>query len=125
VFGHGAPRTEAFYEQEMGPLLFPAANELLDEITLGPLGPPGSRLAYLSELRSLGEGRIEVGLRDLAGLRSERMAPLLLTAAEAAGLAPGRVAVVWPGRAVPLRLDPLLAYRESDLADEVLFLNRD
>ena len=38
---------------------------------------------------------------------------------------PDRVAVLWPGRPVPLRLDPLLLYREGELADEVLFLNRD
>src|SRR5262249_38984468 len=31
VFGHGAGRFESFYAQEMGPLLFPAANELLAE----------------------------------------------------------------------------------------------
>ena len=33
--------------------------------------------------------------------------------------------MLWPGRPVPLRLDPLLLYRERELADEVLFLNRD
>ena len=31
VFGHGASRFDAFYEQEMGPLLLPAANEMLAE----------------------------------------------------------------------------------------------
>jgi len=35
------------------------------------------------------------------------------------------VAVLWPGWPVPLRLDPLLLYREGELADELLFLNRD
>jgi serine/threonine protein kinase len=125
VIGHGAPGTQALYEQEVGPLLLPAANELLSEATFSVPGPPDSRLVYLSELRSLGEGRVEVGLRDLVGLQSERLSPLLLSAAEAAGLAPGRVAILWPGRAVPLRLDPLLAYREGDLAEELLFLNRD
>ena len=35
------------------------------------------------------------------------------------------MAVLWPGRPVPLRLDPLLVYREGELGDEVLFLNRD
>ena len=38
---------------------------------------------------------------------------------------PDRVAVLWPGRPVPLRLDPLLVYRGSELGEEVLFLNRD
>ena len=47
VFGHGAGRFEAFYDREMGPLLFPAANELLAEGLLDLLGPRGSRLVYL------------------------------------------------------------------------------
>ena len=40
-------------------------------------------------------------------------------------MAPNRVAVLWPGRTVPLRLDPLLVFRGTELAEEVLFLNRD
>ena len=42
VFGHGAGRFAAFYEEDMGPLLFPAANEMLAEDVLSPLGPRGS-----------------------------------------------------------------------------------
>ena len=125
VFGHGAGRFESFYSDEMGPLLFPAANELLAEGTLEVLGPRGSRLVQVVELRMLDEGRVEVGLRDLIGLQGERAAPLVLDRDQAALLLPNRVAVLWPGRAVPLQLDPLLAYREGELADEVLFLNRD
>jgi WD40 repeat protein/serine/threonine protein kinase/tetratricopeptide (TPR) repeat protein len=125
VFGHGGPRFEEFYEQEMGPLLFPALNEVLAEGVLDLLGPRGSRLAYLTELRLLDDGRVEAGLRELAGLQGERAAPLLLDAAQAAGLAPNRLVVLWPGRPAPLRLDPLLVYRENELAEEVLFLNRD
>ncbi|HZY86994.1 MAG TPA: serine/threonine-protein kinase, partial [Gemmataceae bacterium] len=125
VFGHGAGRFESFYEQEMGPLLFPAANEVLAEGTLDPLGPGGSRLVYLAEVRTLDDGRGEIGLRELVGLQGERMAPLALPPEQAAGLRPGRVAVLWPGRPAPLPLDPLLVYREGELAEEVLFLNRD
>jgi serine/threonine protein kinase len=125
VFGHGAGRFESFYDQEMGPLLFPAANELLAEGTLDLLGPRGSRLVYLAEVRTLDDGRAELGLRELVGLQGERMPPLVLPPAQAAGLRPGRVAVLWPGRPVPLPLDPLLVYREGELAEEVLFLNRD
>ena len=51
----------------MGPLLFPAVNELLAEGTLDVLGPRGSRLVYLTELRTLDDGRVEVGLRELVG----------------------------------------------------------
>ena len=33
--------------------------------------------------------------------------------------------MLWPGRPVPLRLDPLLLYREGERSSEMLFLNRD
>ena len=108
----------------MGPLLFPAANEILAEGTFDLLGPRGSRLVYVSaELRQLDEDRVEVGLRELIGKDGER-----------AAAAPGpvrsrrtrrRVAVVWPGWPVPLRLDPLLLYREGERSSDMLFLNRD
>jgi serine/threonine-protein kinase len=125
VFGHGAGRFESFYAREMGPLLFPAANEVLAEGVLDPLGPPGSRLVHLTEVRTVDEDRIEVGLRELVGLEGERAAPLVLSKAQAAALLPNRVALLWPGNPVPLRLDPLLVYRESETADDLLFLNRD
>src|SRR5262249_46641812 len=69
VFGHGAGRFESFYEREMGPLLSPAVNEVLGEGVFDPLGPPGSRLAYLTELRTLDDGRVEVGVRELMGVQ--------------------------------------------------------
>ena len=125
VFGHGAGRFPSFYEQEMGPLLFPAVNEILSEGVFDFLGPRGSRLVYITEIRTLDGELVEVGLRELVGQNAERAAPLELTAAQAAGLLPNKVCVSWAGRSVPLRLDPLLIYRESDLADEVLLLNRD
>jgi WD40 repeat protein/serine/threonine protein kinase len=124
VFGHGANRPEAFYERELGPKLLPAANELFAEGTLNLLGPTGSRLVQLTDLRILDEaGRVEVGLRELAGTLSAPLAPVVVTAEQAAGLAPQRVAVLWPGGALPLRLDPLLLFRGQELAEEVLFLN--
>ncbi len=125
VFGHGGPRFEAFYEKEMGPLLAAAVGELLGDDVLKPLGPDGSRLIFLAELRLRDDGRFEAGVRELVGMQAERAAPLLLSAEQAAGLAPGRTAVLWPGRPVPLSLHPLLLYRENELADEVLFLNCD
>ena len=125
VFGHGAGRFESFYEKEMGPLLFPAANELLAEGMIDLLGPRGSRLVHLAELRMLDGNRVEVGLRDLVGLQGDAHAPLYLSRSQAEAIAPGPVAVLWPGRPLPLRLDPLLLFREGELGDEVLFLNRD
>jgi WD40 repeat protein/serine/threonine protein kinase len=125
VFGHGAGRLAEFYEREMGPLLFPAVNDLLAEGIFDLLGPPGTQLVYLTEVRLRDERRVEVGLRELVGVQGERRAPLELSATQAASLVPNRVAVLWPGHAVPVRLDPLLAYRENELTEEVLFLNRD
>ena len=123
VVGHGAGRFESFYANDMGPLLFPAVNEILAEGVFSPLGPTGARLAYLTELRAVSEDRFELGMRELTGAQGERMAPLALEAGEAAGLAPNRAAVLWPGLRVPLRLDPLMIFRESEIADEVLLLN--
>ena len=57
--------------------------------------------------------------------RSERMTPVTLEARQAAHLLPDQVALTWPGRPVPLSLEPLLTYRETDLSEDVLFLNRD
>jgi WD40 repeat protein/serine/threonine protein kinase len=124
VFGHGAEREANFYQAEMGPLLFPALNDLLAEGVFDLLGPRGSRLVHVTEVRLQEGGEVEIGLRELINLRSERTAPLRLASDQALELAPNRVAVLWPGHPVPLRLDPLLVYRESETADEVLFLNR-
>jgi WD40 repeat protein/serine/threonine protein kinase/tetratricopeptide (TPR) repeat protein len=125
VFGHGGPRFESFFEKEMGPLLLPAANDLLEENAFEFLGPRGSRLVYLTDLRTIDEVKVEIGLRELVGRDAERLAPLVVARAEAENLLPNRVCVLWPGAPVPLRLDPLLMYRESETAEEVLFLNRD
>jgi tetratricopeptide (TPR) repeat protein/serine/threonine protein kinase len=125
VFGHGGPRFDSFFEKEMGPLLLPAVNDLLAEDVVDWLGPPGTRLAYLTEVRAVDAAQAEVGVRELVGRDSERAAPLRLPAEAAGALLPNRVAVLWPGRAVPLRLDPLLVYRETDQGEDVLFLNRD
>lgn len=125
VFGHGASRVDSFYEEQMGPLLLPAVSDLLAEDVLDILGPRGSRLVLLAEIRAVGNQRMEIELRNLVGRESERVEPLEVSADEAANLAPGCVAVHWPGQTVPRRLDPLLTYQETDLSEEVLFLNRD
>lgn len=125
VFGHGAVRFESFYTQDMGPLLFPALNEILADAVLGPIGPPGSRLIYLHEVRAVSEEAMEIRFRDLLGFQGEWGAPLLVGREEAKDLIPDCVAVLWPEQRLPLRLDPLLRYRETDLDAEVLFLNRD
>ncbi len=125
VFGHGASRVASFYEKEMGSLLLPAVSDLLADGVLDILGPKGSRLVFLVEIRAAAENRMELELRELVGRESERADAKTLTAEDAATLAPGCVAVEWPGQPVPLRLDPLLTFRETDLTEEVLFLNRD
>jgi tetratricopeptide (TPR) repeat protein len=125
VFGHGGPRFELFYEREMGPLFWPAANEIVAEGMLDFLGPRGSRLVYMSGQRTREDGRIELSLRELLGLKGEPLPPITLSTVQAGQIETNQLAVLWPGHTVPLRLDPLLAYRESDQGEEVLFLNRD
>jgi WD40 repeat protein/serine/threonine protein kinase len=124
VFGHGGPRFESFYE-EMGPLLLPALSEVLQEGVLDALGPPGTRLVHVGDIRLIDDDRVEVEVRELVGLQAERLAPLLLTRLQSDALRPNGVAVLWPGRPVPLRLDPLLVHRGAETADDVLFLNRE
>ncbi len=109
----------------MGPLLLPAVSDLLADGVLDILGPKGNRLVFLVELRATAENRMELELRELVGRESERADARSLAAEDAATLAPGCVADEWPGQPVPLRLDPLLTFRETDLTEEVLFLNHD
>jgi len=125
VFGHGAGRFDSFYAQEMGPLLFPALNEMLAAETIAPFGPATSHFAYINDLRVVEDGRTEVGLRALIGTQGERLPPIRLNSEQAESLLPNRVCLIWPGRDVPLRLDPMLVFRESDLTEDILFLNRD
>ncbi len=125
VFGHGGPRMAAFYENEVGPLLFPAVNEVLAEGRFEFLGPRGTRLLYLTEIRTLEGEEMELGVRELVGLQGERTTPIRLSGAAARGLAPQRVLLLWPGQTTPLRLDPLVAFREGEISDELLFLNRE
>ena len=80
---------------------------------------------FSAKCARLADGRSQIELRELVGLESERLEPLEIDAAAAETLLPGNVAVLWPGRPIPLPLDPLLQYRETDLTEEVLFLNRD
>jgi serine/threonine protein kinase len=130
VVGHGGPRFDNFFEKEMGPLMFPAANEVLDDRNFDPMGPPGTRLVYMTEMRMIGEGKFEVSLRELIGLQGERSAPMTFDSDLADALAPRHgsfpgLALLWPGVAAPMRLGPMMRFRESEVADEVLLLNRD
>ena len=130
VVGHGGPRFDDFFENEMGPLMFPAVNEVLDERSFDPMGPPGTRLVYMTEMRMVGEGKFEVSLRELIGLQGERSAPMTFGSDMADVLAPRfgsfpGLALLWPGVAAPMRLGPMMRFRESEVADEVLLLNRD
>lgn len=130
VVGHGGPRFDAFFDTEMGPLMFPAVNEVLEEGTLDPMGPAGTRLVYMTEMRMVGQSTFEVALRELIGLQGERSAPMIFDASLADQLGPRHgsfpgLALLWPGHAAPLRLGPMMRFRESEVADEVLLLNRD
>lgn len=130
VVGHGGPRFEDFYENEMGPLIFPALNETLADGFFEPMGPHGAHLVYLTEMRMINMGEFEVSYRELTGLQGQRTTPLRIDAQSAPRLAPRLgefqgLAAMFPGSDVPVRLSPLLRFRESEVADEVLFLNRD
>ena len=130
VVGHGGPRFDAFFENEMGPLMFPAVNEVLAERTFEPMGPPGTRLVYMTEMRMIEEGKFEVAMRELVGLQGERSAPMIFDSDLAEALSPRfgsfpGLALIWPGQPAPLRLGPMMRFRESEVADEVLLLNRD
>lgn len=130
VVGHGGPRFDNFFENEMGPLMFPAVNEVLDDRNFDPMGPPGSRLVYMTEMRMVSEGKFEVSLRELIGLQGERSAPMTFDSDLAEALSPRHgsfpgLALLWPGVAAPMRLGPMMRFRESEVADEVLLLNRD
>jgi len=90
-------RPVSFYAQ-FGALLFSAANEVLAEDTLHMLGPRGTRLVYLTEVRTVAEDRVEVGLRELVGsAEGIRLDPLVLGHEAACELLSNRVAVLWPG----------------------------
>ena len=113
VVGHGGPRFDNFFETEMGPLMFPAVNEVLDDRTFDPMGPPGTRLVYMTEMRMIGEGKFEVSLRELIGLQGERSAPMTFDSDLADALAPRHgsfpgLALLWPGVATPMRLGPMI-----------------
>lgn len=83
VFGHGAARFDFFYGPTMGPLLFPAINEVLAEGVFEFLGPSGSRLVQITEVRTLDERRRQAASRELVGLHVERLTPLELTSEQA------------------------------------------
>ncbi|HEV2970943.1 MAG TPA: tetratricopeptide repeat protein [Pirellulales bacterium] len=119
---HGADRGDDFYN-DMATRLLSAANELLAEATLDLFGPRGSRLVCLGEIKQVAAGEFEVGLRELTGAGTIRIEPTRVNAVQAAALLSNRVAIVWPGHTVPLRLDPLLDFRDSKLHEEVQFLN--
>ncbi|MFM9960452.1 MAG: protein kinase domain-containing protein [Planctomycetaceae bacterium] len=126
VFGHGAARHVLFYEQQMGPLLFPAVNDLLREEVFNVLGSRGCRLVVITQLELASGGeQVEMRFVELTGMQGERIAPVMLPLEVAKSLSPNRLAVLPPDETEPLRVDPLLVYRESELCEQVLFLNKD
>ena len=99
----------------MAGLLFAAANEMLADGVLDLLGPAGSRLVYITELRIVAADRVEVGLRELVGLAGESMAPLVLAKVEADRLVPNRMAraLAGPGHAAAARPAVVLSRRRD------------
>jgi tetratricopeptide (TPR) repeat protein len=122
ALGHSAVRPLSFY-QELAPLLFAAANDVLANGVLDLLGPPGARLACVTEVRTVTASDAEVSLRELTGLRPVRLSPLVLPRERTAGLFPSRVCLLQSESEQPLPLDPVLAYRQVGDREDVLFLN--
>ena len=124
VLGHGGHPTEAFY-QEKAPLFLPAVNDAVRHEVLSKLWPKDARLIYVNELRQVRDDRFEMEYKELTGERGLRMPEIAFTPSQARAVGVKRVALIWPGRVVPLRLNPLLKYHEIEQNDEVLFLNKD
>ena len=126
VFGHGAVRVRVLLRRGDGAAALPGRQRAAGRRCARPARPTRQPPGLPDRAADARRGPVEVGLRDLVGTQGERAGPLVLDRTQAAASSlPNRVAVLWPGRPVPLRLDPLLLYREGELADEVLFLNRD
>lgn len=125
VFGHGSERFPSFYDKVMGPLLFPAVNAVLEKGVLDLLGPDGSRLVHLMEIRTVADGRSEVTLKELTGVSGLPSPALSLAASDAEEMRPGRVAVLWPGISAPLFLEPLLQCAWDEGGVQARFLNSD
>lgn len=125
VFGHGANRVASFYSREMGPLLFPAVTEILSEGVINLLGSETGRLIHVSEIKKITRNEVEILAEDLTGMNANRLEPISIATEMARELEPNCVCVQWTPNAAPVRLDPLLAYSDSELTQELLFLNRD
>ncbi|MEM6751271.1 MAG: hypothetical protein AAF612_12465, partial [Planctomycetota bacterium] len=127
VMGHGGPRAAEFYESRMGPLWFPALNEALSPGIWPCLGQEENRLVHLGDLRVVEPGVVEASARELTGLQGERRDPARLPQALLdrwfhRGAGPPAVALRNPeGELIPV--GPMLRFRESELADEVLIHN--
>jgi serine/threonine protein kinase len=124
VLGHGAHRSRSFYEGK-APLFVPAVNDVLQSTLIRKLWPENARLIYVEELRTVGVDQVEMEYKELTGEHGVRMQERRLTKAQADRIVVKRVALTWPNRDIPLRLDPLLIYHDKETVDEVLFLNKD
>jgi Ternary complex associated domain 9/WD domain, G-beta repeat/Anaphase-promoting complex subunit 4 WD40 domain len=121
---HGPPRPESFYLGKMNPLLWPALNELLDDGVLNFLGPTGSRLVHLHEIRPRNRNRTDLVVRPLVGVVPGQPENLALDRTQAEDLFLNQVAVLWRGHPIPLTpLEPLVLYRRLDESEEILLFN--
>ena len=118
--GHGAVSLESYYA-EVTPLLLHAAQELL---TYLDLVPAAGEVLFVEEVRSLGNGNVQVERLSLMGGQALRCEPLLLSGEEAKFWSPGKLYAVWPNIGHPLCLSPLLHGTWYDEHSEVYFLNR-
>jgi serine/threonine protein kinase/ABC-type branched-subunit amino acid transport system substrate-binding protein len=109
----------------MGPLLFPAVTEVLSAGVLDLLGNKDARLIHVSQVRKVNRTTVEIDAVDLTGMQANRLEPMSFPSSATRDLDPDTVCLQWSASEVPLRIDPLLAYRDSELTQELMFLNRD
>ena len=109
VIGHGSTQPEKFYSGRMCPRLFPALNELLGDGTLDLLGPSGTRLLYVDEIRIKSRGTAALEVRELTGSHGLRQ-EISIGSRHVDALESGTVAVLWPGQESPLPLNPLARF---------------
>lgn len=124
VIGHGGQRPETFYVEEMEAILVAAVQQAFGPEHCGILGPSGSKLVIIGEVKTIDDGFVDIQVFELTGPTAVRRSkPLRLAKTLAEKLRPGHVAVEWPGRPEPVSLSPILIGAIDDGAVTIRILN--
>lgn len=124
VIGHGGQRPDTFYVEEMEAILVAAVQQAFGPEHCGILGPSGSKLVIIGEVKTIDDGFVDIQVFELTGPTAVRRSkPLRLAKTLAEKLRPGHVAVEWPGRPEPVSLSPILIGAIDDGAVTIRILN--